>query len=59
MLLIYSRFQSENPYKGSSGHELEIFSQTFIIYLQERMKKILPSGGPEKLALSKIQKSDD
>ena len=59
MLLIYLRFQSENPYEGSSSHELEIFSQTFVIYLRGRVRKIYPASELEKLALSKIPKSAD
>lgn len=40
VVLVHSRLQSEDPYEGGGSHGLEIFGQIFVIYLQERMRKI-------------------
>ena len=40
VVLIHSRFQSEDPYEGGGSHGLEIFGQTFVVYLRGRMRKI-------------------
>jgi hypothetical protein len=47
---------SEDPYKSSSSHEFEIFSQTFVIYLQGRMRKIYPAGRARETRLEQDTK---
>lgn len=36
VVLVHSRFQSEDPYEDGSSRGFEIFGQIFVIYLQGR-----------------------